>query len=107
MLIQLARSNELVLTFGVMQQALNLLNAAEENLTRVFSGTGENKQAQLAERIVNLLEAYEDPVKVKQIYQELFNDGDRNAIEQTIHHLVSTDKIRRVSHKGAECLELL
>jgi len=100
MLLTVAETDERTLELSRMQRALDLLKATEKTLHLVFSGMGENRQARIGQKILNMLLHTNEPVKEKRIYAELFSDGDREQIQQTLHHLEQIDKIKQVT-KGS------
>jgi len=102
MLLSLAESNSLLITTPHVTESLSLLSRTEKNLSKVFRDLGDNKQANLAEKIMEMLEG--GPVLEKEIYRDLFNDGDRDTIDKTILHLIAIDNIKRVSKNNCNHL---
>ena len=93
MLICLSRNEPLVLKQTHLEEALNLLDKTEENLTKVFEGTGTNRLAELASKIIRVVEENRTWVPAKRIYLDLYNLGDRDDIGKAIHHLIMTDRL--------------
>lgn len=94
MLIVLSETTELVLDAPHLEASLAFLDQAEVHLNRVFDGTGRNMQADLAARVLHMIESKGSPVIEKVVYGTLYADGTRDEIRQVIEHLVATDKIK-------------
>ena len=98
MLISLTESFEKIITIEHFERALDLLAETEKYLARVFEGTGRNLSANMAARIMTLLEAAGTPVAKKKIARDVWAmcaDG-RSAeqeINEVLRSLASADKL--------------
>jgi len=108
MLIQLASSDNLLLTIPSMEKALVLLNDTEKTLHRVFEGAGRNVQSGMAAKLITMLEQVKDNTMTeKEIRVYMWGSGDTDETFKVLAHLISTDRIRKVSKSGKPVYQLI
>lgn len=97
MLIAVSESQDLVMRTQYLQTALAIIDLAEENLERVFSGMGRNELNAIAKKVLETLHMaapkYAIPETV--LTNQLFNDANTQEITQILQHLTQADKIVR------------
>lgn len=110
MLLAVAEGTELVLRQSHLEGGLALLKLAEENLSKVFAGIGRNELNAAAAKTLEML-ARIPPRKVtldgaernvsilpeKKLCGMLFSFVNENEMNDVLRHLLSTDKIGRVT----------
>ncbi len=114
MLISLSESTDMVLRKEHLEFGLELLRLAETNLVKVFQGMGRNELHAVANKALDYLRATEpretelDGKKTichlmseKQLKALLFKDAGGRDIDDIIHHLVITEKIKKVTQTTA------
>ena len=85
-----------------IERSIALLDEIEPFIVKVFEGTGRNILADLAAKIVAMLEQAKQWVPMKKVYATMFNDGDRDEIGKALHHLkeVGTVVSADLTHKS-------
>ncbi len=94
MLLQLAESNDLILTLDNMYKAIGLLDLIEPSVQFLFGGAGKNKSALLTNEILAFIEAFGRPVPLKRIYARYLNDASVDDIDSMLDGLSKADKIQ-------------
>lgn len=105
-LLALSESLELTLKPNHIQDSLDLLAETELDMHRVFAGTGRNSEANLAMRVLAMLDSAPDgTVREKKVFSVLFDNGTYDEITRAINHLINVDKVVRVTiGNGVSCL---
>jgi len=96
MLVALSESTELIMRVEYLKTAIDIIDLAESNLERVFSGIGRNELNAVARKLIELLlmaPGYALPESV--IKQHLFRDASPQEIGQIMGHLTQTKEIVR------------
>jgi len=93
MLLQLANSNELVLTVENFNYAVGLLDRIDDNVLALFGGTGKNPQALIANEIEVWVGLSKTPLAVKQVHARFMRDAPIETIDKILAELVKTDRI--------------
>lgn len=109
MLLSLSESTDMVLERRHLEFGLELLKLAEANLLKVFQGMGRNELHAVANKALDYLrvspeqevslEGKQTKVRLmpeKQLKAMLFKDAGGRDIDDIIHHLVTTDKVRKL-----------
>lgn len=102
MLVALSESLELTLEKNYFTAALGFLDEAEQNLNRVFEGTGRNELAKVASKLIETIERINQPVPIKQLKLVFFRDAQGVDFDKIKFHLITTDQLVEVSesHNG-------
>jgi hypothetical protein len=95
MLISLAKSTDLILNVEDMREALQMLDRTEGNISKVFVGAGQNKQADIAGKIVSLLQSRKTAMPEKMIIASMFQHGNQLDIKQCLEYLITVGEIER------------
>ncbi len=111
MLVSLAESVDMVLRKSHLEFGLELLHLAEANLLKVFQGMGRNELHAVANKALDYLrntpareidlEGKKQLIRFmpdKQLKALLYKDAGGRDIDDIIHHLVNTEKVRRAQH---------
>lgn len=101
MLLDLSEDMTGILTSEILSRGVDMLDATEKDLNRVFAGAGKNPLAELAFKVISKLEeAPNHRLSKKQLLAALFEDGDLDQIDKAIAFLTTTDQIVRgtISH---------
>lgn len=99
MLIALSESLELTLEINHLTAALGFLEEAEQNLHRVFEGTGKNELAKVASKIVETIDRIGQPVPIKQLRLVFFRDAMPIDFDKVKFHLLTTDQVVECEEK--------
>lgn len=110
MLLAVAESTDLVLRLTHLEGGLALLKLAEDNLAKVFAGIGRNELNAAAAKTLEMLaritpqsvviDGVQRTVSIlpeKKLCGMLFSIVNENEMNDVLRHLLSTDKIGRVS----------
>lgn len=110
MLLSLSESDDMVLRREHLEFGLDLLKMAEANLVKVFQGMGRNELHAIANKALDYIRMTpEQQVKngdrtetvrmipEKQLTGLLFRDAQGRDVADIIQHLISTEKVRRVT----------
>lgn len=101
-LLSLSESVVLTLQKRHVQESLDLLAETELDMGRVFAGTGRNAEANLAMRIMTMIDSAPDKkVKEKKVLSILFDNGTYDEITRAINHLINIEKIDKLAIGGA------
>lgn len=96
MLLDLAEDMSGIITEPLLQRGVEMLDATEKDLNRVFAGAGKNPLAELAFKVISKLEeAPNKQLSKKQLVAALFEDGDVEQIDKAIQFLLTTDQITK------------
>lgn len=104
-LLALSESLTLTLKDVHIQQALDLLGETEQDMGKVFAGTGRNAEANLAQRITTMVNSSPDGiVREKKIMSVLYDHGTYDEIQRAIQHLINIEEITHVLKGGVRYL---
>jgi hypothetical protein len=78
------------------QEALNMLDEVEPNLSRIFAGAGRNIGAELANKVMIFIrETGQKSATRKQILAALYTEGNAKEIDEALDFLTTTGKLNR------------
>ncbi len=94
MLLDCAEHVTMLLNEKLLRQGVEMLDATEKDLNKVFAGAGKNPLAELAFRLVSKLEeAPNKRLSKKQVLAALFDDGDVEQIDKALDFLIKTEQV--------------
>lgn len=87
MLVELGNNLDLRLSVESLEQAIHLVDATEANFHKVFTLSGRNPIADLANKIRNAVEMVDEPVNLKKIMVQFRPDGSDAEIQEALMQL--------------------
>jgi hypothetical protein len=108
MLLDCAGDMTRILDEALLRQGVDMLDATEKDLNKVFAGAGKNPLAELAFKIVSKLEeAPNKRLAKKQLLAALYEDGDVDQQDKALDFLLKTEQISRgLTTNGLEVFTL-
>lgn len=95
MLLQLGKSNKLLITVENLERALKLIEEVEANLDTVFEGAGRNEQSSVANKIIMLIRT-QGYISKKKLFRDMYSDATRAELVEIVTHLTETDQIKQL-----------
>lgn len=95
MILQLAESDELVLTAANIEQAKQLLDGAEQHMARTFSAVGRNVYANDLERIYSEVREAGGVMSLEEITRRNYSSLPKMARDEVLETLVQMRKLAR------------
>jgi hypothetical protein len=90
MLLELCRSDQLVLHLDTLQLALSMLGKIVLRLPEIFSGLGRNELAQVSAKLEAKLRREGRPLTMGEVKEFLWREANSTEIYQVIEHMKST-----------------
>lgn len=92
-LLNLSKTDELILQKESILAAMAVLDKAEVNLPKVFQGIGRNELSQVAGQVIELLYANGKPVRRKEVERILWANADQRESFSILKHLTDSGKV--------------
>jgi len=97
-LVLTSESSDLVVERNHLEMVLQMINDAEINMPRVFSGSGRNELGPVATKLEDLLERVKGPVLEKECMIHMWGDcKDYREMIYVVEQVVRTGKVHRFS----------
>lgn len=107
MLLDCSENMTMKLDADLLRRGVEMLNATEKDLGKVFAGAGKNPLAELAFKVISRLEeAPNKRLMKKQLLAVLFEDGDVEQQEKALDYLIKTDQIVQGTLNAFPCYTL-